>query len=88
MFGQVVGDVADQALNIGVAQQGGGFSDQNGAHAEGFDDQAHGPGLRTQRLPGRIHVGRRLDAELPFAVIAQSTRLEDAGAPEPIDFAA
>ena len=25
---------------------------------------------------------------MPFAVIAQSTRLEDAGAPEPIDFAA
>ena len=39
MFGEVVGDVADQALDIGVAQQGRGFADEDGAGAEGFDDQ-------------------------------------------------
>ncbi|MNT36655.1 hypothetical protein D3C72_1727540 [compost metagenome] len=41
MFRQVVGDVADQALNIGVAQKRRRFADQHGAHPEGLDDQTH-----------------------------------------------
>ena len=41
VFGQIVGDVADQALNVGIAQHGRGLAHQDGAGAEGLDDQAH-----------------------------------------------
>ena len=40
VLGQVVGDVADEALYVCVAQQRGCFADQHGTRAEGFDDQA------------------------------------------------
>jgi hypothetical protein len=42
VLGQVVGDVADQAGGVGLAQQGRGLADQHGAGAEALDDQAQG----------------------------------------------
>ena len=41
-LGQVVGDVADQARHVGLAQQGGGLAHQDGAGAEGLHHQAQG----------------------------------------------
>ncbi len=39
---QVVGDVADQAGDVCLAQDGRGLADQDGAGAEGLDHQAQG----------------------------------------------
>ena len=48
---------------------------------EGFHDQASRGRLRTQGIPRSIGVGKRLDPELPLAVVAEASRLEHAWRP-------